>query len=177
MYNRYMHKPKRYQQGFTLIDLTIYSGLLGILLVILSEIFISVVQLQLSSGSQGAVEQNGVYVLSRLTYDLRRTTQIQSPLIGETVATLSATIRESGNDVPYTYDLQNQNLILTIGSQTTQLNSSDTMITDFSVKKIGNSAQITAAKDTIQVGFTIHTRGAVLDSQKERTYNTVISLR
>lgn len=172
-----MHNTQDHQQGFTLIDLTIYSGLLGILLVILSDIFISVVHLQLSSGSQGAVEQNGTYVLSRLTYDLRRTTQIQSPLIGETVATLSATIRIGAQDVPYTYELQNQNLVMTIGTQTTQINSSDTIITDFSVKKIGNSAQFVTAKDTVQIGFTVHSRGTVSDSRKERSYNTVISLR
>lgn len=172
-----MRDTRLHQQGFTLIDLTIYSGLLGILLVILSDIFISVVRLQLSAGSQGAVEQNGAYVLSRLTYDLRRTTQVQSPVIGETVATLSAIIHVGTQDVPYTYELQNQNLVLTVGSQTTQLNSSDTIITDFSVKKIGNSAQNALAKDTVQVGFTVHSRGVVSEGRKERSYNTVVSLR
>ncbi len=165
------------QHGFTLIDLTIYSGLLGILLVILSEIFISVVQLQLSSRSQGAVEQNGAYILSRITYDIRRASSITSPVLGETVATFSSVLSESGNNVPYIYDIQNQNLILSIGSVVSQVNSSDTRVRDFSVTRIGNSGQNALAKDTIQVSFTVFSIGETSHGLKERQYHTVVSLR
>lgn len=170
-------KHTHYTRGFTLIDLAIYSGLLGILLVILSEIFISIVQLQLSSSSQGVVEQNGAYILSRITYDIRRTSRITSPLLGETVATLSAVIADTGSDIPYTYELQNENLFLTLGSSVTQVNSTDTRISDFTVKKIGNSGQVATAKDTIQVSFIVHSRGVVSASLNERPYQTVVSLR
>lgn len=170
-------KCTKYNQGFTLIDLAIYSGLLGILLVILSEIFISIVQLQLSSSSQGAVEQNGAYILSRVTYDIRRASSISSPALGQTVATFSAVIDDSGTPVTYTYGIQNENLILSIGSSDAQLNSSDARITDFSVKKISNSGQSGTAKDTVQVSFTVHSRGVVSASLKERQYQTTVSLR
>lgn len=172
-----MKHTKKYIQGFTLIDLAIYSGLLGILLVILSEIFVSIVGLQLSSSSQGAVEQNGAYILSRMTYDIRRASGITSPALGQTVATFSAVISESGSPVPYTYSIQNENLTLSAGSTVTQLNSSDTRISDFSVKKIGNSGQSASAKDTVQVTFVVRSRGVVQASLKERTYQTVVSLR
>ena len=170
-------KHSRYTKGFTLIDLAIYSGLLGILLVILSEIFISIVQLQLSTSSQGAVEQNGAFILSRITYDVRRASHITAPLLGETVATFSAVISDSGSDVPYVYETQNENLVLSIGSSVTQINSSDSRISDFSVKKIGNSGQSALAKDTVQISFTVHSRGVVPASLKERQYQTVVSLR
>lgn len=165
------------EKGFTLIDLAIYSGLLGILLVILSELFISIVQLQLSSGAQGAVEQNGAYILSRTTFDLRRATRVALPLLGETTATLSASIADGGIEVPYRYELENHNLILTVGSETSQLNSADTEVADFTVTKVGNSGQLITARDTIIVGFTIKSKGVTSSGQKERQYRTAVSLR
>lgn len=144
---------------------------------ILSEIFISIVQLQLSSSSQGSVEQNGAFILSRITYDIRRSSSITAPSLGATVATFSAVVSDSGNDVPYAYEIQNENLILTVGSSVTQVNSRDTRISDFSVKKIGNSGQAASAKDTVQISFTVHSRGVVSASLKERMYQTVVSLR
>lgn len=175
--NKAMITRKSSEKGFTLIDLAIYSGLLGILLVILSELFISIVQLQLSSGAQGAVEQNGAYILSRTTYDLRRATLVTLPVLGGTTATLSASIADGGIEVPYRYELENQNLILTVGSETTQLNSSDTEVADFLVTKVGNSGQIATARDTIVIGFTVRSKGVTSAGQKERQYRTTVSLR
>lgn len=166
----------RRTRGFTLIELTIYGGLLGILLVILSEFFISIVSTQLKTSVDAALQYDSAYILARITYDIRRASAIQSPPVGASASALMMTIADGGTDVSYQYAVADGNLMLTIGSQTTQLNSSNSAVRNFSVTRIGNSASIPSAKDTVDVRVTLETVASV-SGERQRQFSTAVSLR
>lgn len=173
-----MNRPIRNNnKGFTLIELTIYSGLLGILLVILSEFFVTIMNLQLKLTSTSTIEQDGQYILARSTYDVRRASTIQSPLVGATGASFTMTVNEDGTDKTYQYDVQNENLTLTIDTQSTQLNSDKLVVSDFSVSRIGNSGSIAGAKDSLQLLFSLAPKATPSGGSSTEQFGTTISLR
>lgn len=167
----------RTKHGYTLIELVVYMGLLGILLVILSQFFIAALNVQLVSKADTAVEQDGAYILARVTYDLRRATTVSQPSLGQTVATLSAIIADSGVNNAYQYALDDENLVLTIAGSPSQLNSDQSSISNFSLTRIGNSGQSATAKDTIQVGFTVQSKAITSSGAQSLDYKTTVSLR
>ena len=164
--------------GFTLIELAIYGGLLGILLVILSEFFVALLNVQLVSSADTAVDQDGKYIVARMSYDFKRAKAILAPSLGQAAATVSATINDAGTDYTYRYALTNTNLLLTVGaSAATPLNSDATKVTSFSVSRIGNSGQSGSAKDTLQISFTLQSVASTSSGRNQAQYQTTVSLR
>ncbi len=168
---------KNFQRGYTLIELAVYMGLLGMLLVILSQFFIAALNVQLVSKADSAVEQDGAYLLQRLTYDLHRATNVTQPSLGQTVATLSATIVDSGVSHSYVYTVNGENMVLTIAGSPVQLNSDQSTISNFSLSRIGNSGQSQTAKDTIRVAFTVKSKAITSSGAQSLDYQTTVSLR
>lgn len=164
-------------KGYTLIELVVYMGLLGILLVILSQFFIATLNVQLISQADSAVEQDGAYLLARITYDLHRAAAITSPSLGQTVATLSATIVDAGVNTSYQYTVNQNNMMLTIGGNAVQLNSDQSDVSNFTLTRVGNSGQSTQAKDTVRVGFTVKSKAITSSGVQKSDYQTTVSLR
>src|SRR3989344_5780243 len=80
-------------KGFTLIEIIIYMALLAIFLLTLTDIFVSILDVQLESDATSAVEQDGRYILSRMAYDISRASDINiPPQIGQTRSNLIMTI-------------------------------------------------------------------------------------
>lgn len=160
-----------------MIELAIYAGLLGILLVILSEFFIAIVNVQLVSNADTAIDQDGKYMLARMSYDFKRAKAILAPALGQSAATASATIADAGTDYTYRYALIDSNLILTVGAASSRLNSDGTRLANFSVTRIGNSEQNTSAKDTLRISFTLQSIASTSSGVNEVPYQTTVSLR
>lgn len=136
------------QLGMTLIELIIYMGLLSIFLVVLTSVFSSIINVQLESKSVSSVEEDGRYLLNRLTYDLRRASSITTPAsIGGSGSTLALVIDGS----TYTYSQNGTNLQLVSPAGTDIINSIDTQISNLNFRRIGN----VSGKNTIVVSFTI----------------------
>ncbi len=166
-----------FQRGYTLIELVVYMGLLGMLLVILSQFFIAALNVQLVSKADTAVEQDGAYLLARITYDLRRAATLTQPSLGQTVATLSATIVDNGVNNSYQYAVNGGDMVLTIAGNAVQLNSDQSTISNFSLTRIGNSGQSVTAKDTVRVGFTVQSNAITSAGAQSLDYQTTVSLR
>lgn len=161
-----------------MIELAIYGGLLGILLVMLSEFFVSLLNVQVVSNADTSIDQDGKYIMARMSYDVKRAKAILSPSLGQTAATMSATITDSGTDYTYRYALTNTNLFLTVGAGApVQLNSDGTKVTNFSVSHIGNSGQISGAKDTLQISFVLQAVATASSGLNHAQYQTTVSLR
>ncbi len=147
-----------------MVELLIYMGLFSIFIVVLTSIFFSTLDVQLSSGATSNVEQEGRFILARLTYDVHRASTITTP----TASQLTLTIGGAG----YTYVVTNGQLLLTTGSGSNTLNESDTSVSGFHVIKS------TGTKSTVQVAFTITAAGTGNQQTAEvRTYQTTIGLR
>ncbi|MDO8515597.1 MAG: prepilin-type N-terminal cleavage/methylation domain-containing protein, partial [bacterium] len=127
------------KKGFTIVELLVYCGLLAVLLTVLTNVFMSIINLQLETESSSGLAQDSQYLLSRLTYDFRRANSISSPILGGTSGTLTIII----GGVTYQYKITDGNLVVTPGGQ---LNSFQTKISNLSFSNLD---------DTVQVHFTM----------------------
>ncbi len=162
----------KHQLGFSLVELIIYMGLVVVLFVVLTSVFLTTLDVQLTSQTSSSVQQEGRYLLARLSFDIRRANSITTPAgIGILSPTLSLVIA----GVPYTYSVNNGQLQLTInGTTTSVLNEFDTGVTAFSVQEIGNAG----GKPTVQLELTISsTNSSSTQIIERRTYQTTVDLR
>lgn len=158
------------QNGFTLMEMIIYMGIFLILLLVLTEIFISVLDVQSESWATSSVEQDGRFVLSRLFYDIHKADSIVTPAnLGEENATLQIIVE----GINYTYSLSDNNLQLSNNNGTDKLNSFDTTISNFKVKRLGNLN----GKNNIQVNFTVTSKQMRPKGPEVKNFQTTIGLR
>ncbi len=159
------------QKGETLIELLLYIGFLSMLLVVFLQVFTSVLDVQSESQSTSSVEQDGKYLIQRLTYDIQRSTSIQNPVsVGGSSSTLQLNI---GGNI-FTYTLLNNNLVLTNNLDTNaQLNSYDASVSALLFTRIGNPG----GKNVIQVLFTLAGKTQRISSTEVRSFQTTIGTR
>src|SRR3989338_7067480 len=103
----------RRSKGSTLIELLLYMGILSIFLMILTQLFLSVLDVSTESKQVSSVVQDGRFILARLRYDIQRADAINSPSLGSSDTTLSLDI--GGNT--YVYTLSGSNLELQVNSE------------------------------------------------------------
>lgn len=165
-----LKKIKMGEKGSTLIEMLLYMGLLSILLVILTDIFISILDVRLESESTSQVEQDGRFILSRLSYDLNRAEAISSPAnLGDTANSLLLTV----GGVTYNYTLSGGNLQLNNGSTADNLNGSETNLSNITFQKLGNSG----GKETVDIQFTINSVTQRAQGSESRTFQTTVGRR
>src|SRR3989344_4351467 len=96
-------------KGFTLIETIIYMALLAIFLLTLTDILVSVLDVQLESQATSAVDIDSRFINSRLSFDVLRTSAITTPAnLGDVSNSLVMTIGGS----QYTYSLFGGNMVL-----------------------------------------------------------------
>ena len=157
-------KEGRVRASFTLVELMVYMGILSVFLVILSNIFLTVLDVQFQTDITSSLEQDGRFILSRAIYDVHRATAVTTPAsAGQTSQSLVLTI----GGQTYTYASSSGNLNLTTSSGTQPLNSFATKLSNITVTNLGNAS----AKATITLNFTL------TDGTVSKSYQTTISLR
>jgi type II secretory pathway pseudopilin PulG len=147
---------RQIERGFTLIELILYMGMLSILMTVLSAIFGTILDVQTESASTSSVDQDGRYILSRLTYDFNAshpTVLITPDTPGAIAQTLELQLNNEVSDTFYSID-GNDNLVKTGPAGTFTLNSYDTKITNFTVTRLG----LNDSQDTVRVNFTLESR-------------------
>ena len=158
---------ERIAKGYTLVELLLYMGILSILLVVLLQIFSSLIDIQLDTQDTSVVEQDSKLILLRLLYDINRADLVTIPgSLGETSDTLQLTI----GPTQYVYLLQNGSLYLSATSSS-QLNGIDTTISGVSFTRVGNNT----GKNQIKISYTITSKQA--QKADTKTVNTTIGLR
>ncbi len=171
-----MNSKKR-TNGFTIIEMVIYMGLLSILIALMSQLFIATVGIKVESEAGASVQQDGNYIISRIAYDIHRASRIIAPALGQTGSTLSLGIIESGVEQIYTYLLANTTLTLLDGSTTDSIHSATTNVSTFSVTRVGNSATRANAKDTVQFLITISSTYRPPSGIQQMTFQSTAGLR
>jgi prepilin-type N-terminal cleavage/methylation domain-containing protein len=168
---RFFRRPtgNKKQRGFSLIEMLIVMGLLSILLVALTDMFTSVLNVQTESESTAAVSQDGRFVLARLGYDINHASSITTPAaLGGSGSTLAIVV--GGNT--YTYTVSGGNLQLTNHLGTNNLNGSETTISGFTVQRLG-----VASKDSIRLSFTVTSRAQPKQGAEVKTFTTTVGRR
>ena len=153
------------QNGFTLVELLIYMGLLTVLILIFTDIFTSIIDNQLSARNTSNVADDGRYIYSRFKYDVGRAQDITQP---SSYGSSSASMVLNINGQSYTYSLVNNNLVVTSPSGAFALNGYGSSISGLLFTKVGTIS----AKSTVQLNFIIKglvtTRG-INDQQRFQT--------
>ncbi len=166
----------KYTSGFTLIEMVLYMGLLSILIAIMSQMFIATLGVKIESEAGSSIQQDGNYIFSRIAYDIHRASRIIAPELGESGSIISLGIIEGGVERIYQYVLENNTLTLADGVTTEPIHSADTNVSTFTVTRVGNSATIINAKDTLHLFITITSVNALTGAQ-QMTFQSTAGLR
>lgn len=158
------------KHGFTIIELLIYMGILTIFLVVMTEIFLSSLDVQLSSEATSAVSQDGRFILARLAHDVGRAETITMPSsLGGTANTLQILI----DGITYTYDVAGGVFTLTNNFGTNPLQSYSSSVSGFTVTRLGN----VDGKESARMGFTITSETGLSKGPETRTFETTVGVR
>jgi type II secretory pathway pseudopilin PulG len=165
-----VNKLKKNQKGITLVEILIYMGLLAILLVILTEMMVSILNVRLESEAISSLEQDARYILSRIAYDINRSDSIENPARpGQSRTNLEMTI----DGETYTYEISGSTLQLTTDSGTYNLNGSETNIDDIDFERLG----ILDKKNSIRIQMTISSVTQRNTGVEEKSYTTTFGER
>jgi type II secretory pathway pseudopilin PulG len=163
-------KSLKTTEGFTLVEMLLYMGLLSMLLLIFTNIFTAILDTQLSSTATGSVAQDGRFIYSRFIYDINQATAVTTPAnLGDTTNILVL----QNNGITYQYQLINGNLEIDDGTTSAQLNSFDTSVSNLQFKKIGN----VGGRPTVQLDFTITTKINGHGTAESKNFQTTAGLR
>jgi hypothetical protein len=156
--------------GFSLMELIISMGILMVLIGVLTTLFGQILDVQLESQATSSVDQNGRFIMVRLTHDMQSASEIVTPEDpGDETDTLQITV----NSVDYIYTLDsNGNLLLTQNSQSDQLNNDAVRVSGLSFTRIGNGD----SNDTVRVEYTLTTKSQQLRGIEEKSFQTTLGL-
>ncbi len=168
-YFDFLLNKKNISRGFTLIEMLVYLGLFSILILLITEIFFSALDVQLESRSTSDVEQDGRFILARLMYDIENTQSITTPAsAGQQNSTLQITV----NGIGYTYAVNSGDLQLTNDKGVNILNSYDITVSNLTFTRLG-----VLGKPTITVNLTLTSKTKRTAGAESKSYQTTMGLR
>jgi type II secretory pathway component PulJ len=158
------------RQGFTVVELLVYSGILVVFLYVLTNMFTAILDMQLASETASAVVSDGRFILSRLEYDISRASAIVMPAsLGAQSSGLTLTI----GSTDYTYAVSGGNLQLTASSASASLNSFGTSVSGVSFRRYGN----TNGKHSVRIAFTLTSTTQRVSGSETQNFQTTIGLK
>jgi type II secretory pathway component PulJ len=164
------------RKGASLIELILYFALLGIVLVIATDIILRTSEFSLETSSRNNLQDDARFVISRLSYDIRRADSISNPAnLGDNSSTLMLAV---GSET-HTYNLLGTNLEYQKETgpptviQTSNVNSSYTKVNSLNFERLGNSS----GKHTIKITFELEGTQAQKGGPVQKTFITLVGLR
>lgn len=155
------------KSGFTLVELLLVIGIMGILMTILFQVFGSILNMKLRSEATTAVAQDGRYLLARLSYDISRATSVSIPN--------STTLNLGIDGTTYSYALDGSTLELTVGAGASeQVTSVLSQINSISFEQLTDIGTKKMVRIVISIAPSIIQQGGV---SGERTLTTTIATR
>lgn len=124
------------QSGFTMIELLMYLGLYSILIIIVTQLFLTLIESRTEAENLTRLQQESRYITQRLTYDIRRADQI----------TLPAQVGQSGNQLELSingdtlrYQVNTNGFLELVSPSGTASISSQVTASQFLVQKTGST--------------------------------------
>jgi Tfp pilus assembly protein PilW len=174
-----LRKALKIQAGVTLIEMLLYMGIFSILLMVMVQLFGSIVNINLESQANAAVSQDGRYILSQMTYTLRQATTYTLPA---TLGTNGVQLQFSTGAKTYTYSLSSdplgqQKLLVNDGTTTEQLNSYGTTVSNLSFVRLKSTTTTGTPKQTITISFTLTSTTREQKGTQQETFTTTVGGR
>lgn len=157
-------------QGFTLVELLIYMGLLTMLVVVFTDIFTSIIDNQLSSTNNTNVADDGRFIYSRFIYDVNRAQAIIEP---ENIGSSSSSMTLTINGENHTYTLSNGKLAIVAPSGSDWLNGYGTEVSGLLFTKVGTDS----AKQTVRINYTVEGLINIRGISDRQSFQTTAGLR
>lgn len=167
----------KYQSGFSLIELILYMGLTSVLIGLMSQVFLATLNVRVESVNTSGVQQDGRFIMTRLGHDIRRSEAILSPGLGVASSSMTLVMNEGGASQIYRYEWDGQHLTISTPTDSVQLNSNRSVIADFSVTRIGNSAFMEDGKDTLSIMLGLEGNSDLETGQQSLRMDTTVSQR
>lgn len=165
-----MKKINFKRKGSTIVELLVFMGLLSVFILVLTDIFVSILDVQTESETISSVEQDGRFILSKFMYDIKKAQSITQPAsLGDTGNTLQINI----DGINYLYRLNGDNLVLENDKGTNKLNGFDTKISGLNFKRLGNLN----GKNTIKIDFTLTSVTERKSGSEVKNFETTVGLR
>lgn len=161
---------KKRKNGFTIVELLIYTTILLGLLYIFTSMFGSILDVQLESETQSAIIQDSGYIFARLQYDIGRATSIETP---SSLGASSSTLVLNINGVDFTYGVSNGTLQLSSEGVSAALNGFGTTVSNLSFRRYGN----TSGKNSISVSYTLTSTTQRTSGYDTQDFQSTIGLR
>lgn len=159
---------KKVLSGFTLVELLIAMGIMTILILILSQVFGSILSVRGKNEATTSLAQDSRYLLQKLSYDVKRATSISSPLAGQSSSSLTMII----GGQTYLYSLSDGVLSLRVGAgDPDRLNSVGTIVTGLNFTR--NSDMSGDANISLDLTLTSRVGLDGVDSSTRRIQTTI----
>lgn len=139
--------PRRSVAGFTMVELLVYMGIFSILLLVLMQLFGAILATHAESQATSGLSQDGNYILSRLSYDIRNATATSISVTSPTQLQMTV------NGVATTVSLSGNTLSEVVGGTSYALNSVNTNVGSVAFIKLGNATA--GSKPTVQILLTL----------------------
>jgi hypothetical protein len=165
-----MITPTPKQHGFTIVEMLLYSGILMIFLYIMTQLFSSILDMQMATEAAAPVAQDSRYILARFAYDIGRATDIVLPA---TIGAQSDILRLTINGDTYTYTVHEGQLQLTNTIGTYNINSFGTTVSNMIFRRYGTVGE----KNSIRLAFTLTSATLRVNGPEVRNFQTTIGLR
>jgi|SRR3989344_3121640 len=158
------------QKGATIIEIIIYSLLSISLILVLTDVFSSLLEKSKESVSFSEVESDGKFISQKLLNHLPAASSVSIPAnLGDLASTLSFT----ANGSSYSYYLSNSDLYLNENGTANKLNSYGTQVSNLTIQKLGNSG----GKPVLKIGFNLKSTIIQPKGYEEKTYDLTIGTR
>jgi len=148
---------KRFQKGVTIIELLIYVGTLSVFMLVLADVFVTILNSKLETESTSTLNQDARYIYSRFAYDVANadTASVPDP----------SSLNLVSNGVSYNYASDGGGNLLLNGIA---INGLDTKVNSVSFVKVGS---------TVKISYTIESLIILPSGNQVRTIETTVGLR
>lgn len=169
-----MNIHEDFSAGFSLVELLIVVVLMGMISVMISEVFIMTIRSHVKSEMIKEIKQSGDYALSVIETMVRNATEISVPSCNTNVQTFSITNPDGRST---TFDCSSADTIASVGATTQALTSERTIVALCTFRVIcppeGSGSKY------VLVNFTLRQKGdnVALEQQASEEFQTTVVLR
>lgn len=165
-----MKLPLKTQNGFTVVEMLLYMGILSIFLLVLTQLFTMTLDLQLEAQASSALTSDSRYILLKILSDANQASDIDLP---SSYGATGSTMRFIKETSQITYSLNQGNLLRTDAGGSDPLNSFATLVTTFTAQKLGR----TGGKPTVKINLTLENINSKSGTPETKSLETTLGVR
>lgn len=131
---------KKHNKGFTLIEITLYMGLLSVLLGLLVSSLFLINQARIKSHMLMVIEQEGQQIARTLQQAIKDSREVNLPTIGTNSSQLSLSRFQTSLN-PTVFALNNNKIVITESNAANLLSSNQTIVQNLLIQNVSTSGK------------------------------------